>query len=76
MDSIPQPEPGHRGRVQVYRPATGAVEWVSPPEAARAMIAWAAQECGRGTPGFAAVVQRAVEMLAAHGLSPADASAS
>ena len=58
------------GRVQVYRPGTGAVEWVTVPEAARAMIAWAAQEHGKGTPAFAAVVMRAVELLAGHGLTP------
>jgi hypothetical protein len=50
---------------------TGAVEWVTPAEAARAMIAWAAQEYGEGTPGFAAVVLRAVELLAGHGFTPA-----
>ena len=56
--------------VQVYRPATGAVEWVTVPEAAHAMIAWAACEYGKDTPAFAAVVLRAVELLAEHGLTP------
>jgi len=58
------------GRVQVDRPGAGAVEWVTVPEAARAMIAWAAQEQGRGTPAFAAIVMRPVELLAGHGLRP------
>jgi hypothetical protein len=60
----------HEGKVQVYRPATGAAGWVTVPEAARSMIAWAAQEYGKGTPAYAAVVMRAVELLAGHGLTP------
>ena len=40
------------------------------PEAAHAMIAWAACEYGKDTPAFAAVVLRAVELLAEHGLTP------
>jgi hypothetical protein len=59
--------------VRIYRPDTGQAETVTVPEAARSMIIWAAQEYGQGTPGFAAVVMRAVEMLAAHGLTPAGA---
>jgi len=43
---------------------------VTVPEAARAMIAWAAWEHGKGTPAFAAVVMRPVELLAGHGLTP------
>jgi hypothetical protein len=35
------------------------------------MIAWAAQEYGRGTPAFAVVVMGAVELLAEHGYTPA-----
>jgi hypothetical protein len=58
------------GKVQVLRPHTGTVEWVTVPEAARSMIAWAAQEHGAGTPAFAAVVMRSVELLAGHGLMP------
>jgi hypothetical protein len=68
MTTMTQPEPG--GRVQLYRPATGAIEWVSVPEAARAMIALGRATYGEGTPGFAATVMRAVEMLAEHGLTP------
>jgi hypothetical protein len=71
MTTMAQPEPG--GLVQLYRPATGATEWVPVPEAARAMITWAAQEYGQGTPGFAVMVERAVQLLAEHGLTPAGA---
>jgi hypothetical protein len=60
-------------RVQVYRPATGVTEWVSVPEAARAMIAYGRQQYGEGTPGFAAVVMQAVDLLAGAGLTPAAA---
>jgi len=40
------------------------------PEAARSMIAYGRQQFGEGTPGFAAVVMRAVELLAGHGPTP------
>jgi hypothetical protein len=46
---------------------------VTVPEAARAMIAWAAQEHGQGTPGFAVAVMQAVQLLAEHGLTPGEA---
>jgi hypothetical protein len=46
---------------------------VTVPEAAAGMIAWGRAEFGNGTPAFAAVVMRAVELLAGHGLTPADA---
>ena len=76
MTTIAQPEPGPLepgAQVQVYRLATGKTEWVSVPEAARSMITWAAHQYGQGTPGFAAVVMQAVQLLAVHGFTPADA---
>jgi hypothetical protein len=61
---------GNEGKVQVWNPDTGSITWVTPLEAAGGMIAWARQEYGQDTPGFAVVVQRAVTMLAEHGLTP------
>ena len=68
MNTIAQDGPD--GLVQVLRPATGAIEWVTVPEAARAMIAYAAQKYGQGSPAYAAMVMRAVELLAGHGFTP------
>ena len=71
---VPAEAPEHAeradGKVQVWRMDTGNVEWVTPAEAAGGMIAWARQEYGEGTPGFAAVAMKAVALLAEHGLSP------
>jgi hypothetical protein len=61
---------GYEGKVQVWNPDDDSTAWVSPQEAASGMIAWAAREYGKGTPAFAAVVMRAVELLAGHGLTP------
>jgi hypothetical protein len=55
--------------VEVYR-LDGSTGWVTPQEAATGMIAFGRQRYGPGTPGFAACVQLAVELLAGHGLTP------
>jgi hypothetical protein len=72
VNTMTQPGPG---MVRIYRPATGAVETVTVPEAARAMIAWAARTYGQGTPGFATVVMIAVDLLASSGCTLAEAGA-
>ena len=64
----PQDRPG---MVQVWRPDTDKIEWVTVQEAAAGMIAWGRQEYGDGTPAFAVCVQKAVELLAEHGFTPA-----
>jgi hypothetical protein len=71
MTNEQQPASGHEGQVQVWRPDSGKIEWVSPIEAASGMIAWGKAEYGEGTPAFAAVVHQAIDLLAAHGLTPA-----
>ena len=44
---------------------------MSPQEAAAGMIRYGRAEFGEGTSAFAAVVMRAVELLAEHGFTPA-----
>jgi len=58
------------GKVQVWNPDTGQVEWVTVPEAAAGMAAYINREYPAGSLEHAAMMQRLVAFLTANGYTP------